>query len=50
MIALIDNFDSFTYNLYDYLMHFDKVKVVLNNASIEQVNNIKDLKIGRAHV
>lgn len=44
MIALIDNFDSFTYNLYDYLMHFDKVKVVLNNTSIEQVNNIKDLK------
>ncbi|OSS41759.1 Anthranilate synthase, amidotransferase component, TrpAb [Desulfurella amilsii] len=44
MIVLIDNFDSFTYNLYDYLKHFDDVSVILNNSSIEQIKNLKNLK------
>lgn len=44
MIVLIDNFDSFTYNLYDYLKHFDDVSVILNNSSIDQIKNVKNLK------
>ncbi|TFE03310.1 aminodeoxychorismate/anthranilate synthase component II [Jeotgalibacillus sp. R-1-5s-1] len=31
MIYLIDNYDSFTYNLYQYLSEFDTVKVVRND-------------------
>ncbi|HEX13944.1 MULTISPECIES: anthranilate synthase component II [Desulfurella] len=44
MIVLIDNFDSFTYNLYDYLKHFDDVEVILNNAKIDNIKNVKNLK------
>ncbi len=44
MIVLIDNFDSFTYNLYDYLKHFDDVEVILNNCSIEKIKSVKNLK------
>jgi len=44
MIVLIDNFDSFTYNLYDYLKHFDDVSVILNNSSINQIKNVNNLK------
>lgn len=44
MIVLIDNFDSFTYNLYDYLMRFDDCKVILNTATLNEVKAIKDLK------
>jgi anthranilate synthase component 2 len=31
MILLIDNYDSFTYNLYQYLGQFDEVKVFRND-------------------
>ncbi|MCY6483210.1 aminodeoxychorismate/anthranilate synthase component II [Clostridium aestuarii] len=31
MILLIDNYDSFTYNLYQYLGEFDEVKVFRND-------------------
>lgn len=31
MIALIDNYDSFTFNLYQYLSEFDEVKVFRND-------------------
>lgn len=31
MIALIDNYDSFTYNLYQYLSEFSKVEVYRND-------------------
>lgn len=42
MILLIDNYDSFTYNLYQYLGEFAKVKVVRNDEitidKIEKLN------------
>lgn len=42
MILLIDNYDSFTYNLYQYIGEFAEVKVVRNDAitidEIEQLN------------
>ncbi len=42
MILLIDNYDSFTYNLYQYLSELDEVKVVRNDkidiAGIEELN------------
>ncbi|MGG7187534.1 glutamine amidotransferase-related protein, partial [Clostridium butyricum] len=31
MILLIDNYDSFTYNLYQYIGEFAEVKVVRND-------------------
>ncbi|MDZ5711912.1 anthranilate synthase component II [Jeotgalibacillus haloalkalitolerans] len=31
MILLIDNYDSFTYNLYQYLSEYDEVKVIRND-------------------
>ncbi|MGN1033513.1 MAG: anthranilate synthase component II, partial [Intestinibacter sp.] len=31
MIVLIDNYDSFTYNLYQYLGEFDQVKIFRND-------------------
>jgi len=38
MILLIDNFDSFTYNLYDYLSQTGvKCEVVRNNIHIEKI-------------
>ena len=34
MLVMIDNFDSFTYNLFQYLMQLGaEVRVVRNNAS-----------------
>lgn len=42
MILLIDNYDSFTYNLYQYIGEFAEVKVVRNDAitidEIEELN------------
>jgi len=42
MILLIDNYDSFTYNLYQYISEFAEVKVVRNDeitiAEIEKLN------------
>lgn len=42
MILLIDNYDSFTYNLYQQISTFKKsVKVVRNNSlSIEEIRNL----------
>ncbi len=37
MIALIDNYDSFTYNIYDYLSRYRPVKVFRNTESIDKV-------------
>ncbi|MBM7580179.1 aminodeoxychorismate/anthranilate synthase component II [Jeotgalibacillus terrae] len=38
MIVLIDNYDSFTYNLYQYLNEYDEVNVLRNDAfTIEEL-------------
>ena len=44
MILLIDNYDSFTYNLYHYLGLFDDVKVVKNDEKLSTIKNIQNLK------
>ncbi len=45
MIVLIDNYDSFTYNIYHYILHFkDNVKVVKNTESLEYLKNISNLE------
>ena len=42
MILLIDNYDSFTYNLYQYLGEFDKVEVYRNDEiTIEKLKELK---------
>ncbi|PRR81244.1 anthranilate synthase component II [Clostridium vincentii] len=42
MIVLIDNYDSFTFNLYQYLSEFTKVKVVRNDEiTIEELRELK---------
>ena len=42
MIVLIDNYDSFTYNLYQYLGEFDEVKIFRNDeTTVEQIRNLK---------
>ena len=41
MILLIDNYDSFTYNLYQYIGEFAEVKVVRNDAiTIDQIEEL----------
>ena len=40
MIALIDNYDSFTFNIYDYLMKFTDIKVFRNTDSLENLKNL----------
>lgn len=47
MILLIDNYDSFTYNLYQYMGIFtDEIKVVRNDKiTIEQIEEINPEKI-----
>jgi anthranilate synthase/aminodeoxychorismate synthase-like glutamine amidotransferase len=40
MIVLIDNYDSFTFNVYDYLARNTKVKVFRNT---DRLDDIKDL-------
>jgi anthranilate synthase/aminodeoxychorismate synthase-like glutamine amidotransferase len=37
MIALIDNYDSFTFNVYDYLARHAEVRVFRNTVSIEEI-------------
>lgn len=42
MIALIDNYDSFTFNLYQYLSEFSKVKVFRNDEiTVEELISLK---------
>ncbi|MDS0524479.1 aminodeoxychorismate/anthranilate synthase component II [Clostridium sp. SHJSY1] len=42
MIILIDNYDSFTFNLYQYVSEFTKVKVFRNDEiTIEEIKNLK---------
>lgn len=46
MILLIDNYDSFTYNLYQYLSEFDEVKVFRNDClSLKEIEELKPDKI-----
>lgn len=47
MILLIDNYDSFTYNLYQYIGVFrDDIKVVRNDEiTIEEIGNLKPERI-----
>lgn len=37
MIALIDNYDSFTFNVYDYLARHTEVRVFRNTDSLESI-------------
>lgn len=41
MIALIDNYDSFTFNVYDYLMKFADVRVLRNTESIDDLSALE---------
>ena len=43
MIVLIDNYDSFTYNLYQLIGQFDHEIVVIRNDE-KSVEDIKSLK------
>ncbi len=44
MIVLIDNYDSFTYNIHHYVQHFmDNVIVIRNTEKIEVVKNLRNL-------
>jgi anthranilate synthase component 2 len=47
MILLIDNYDSFTYNLYHYLSELGaEVKVFLNDhITIDQIETLRPEKI-----
>jgi anthranilate synthase/aminodeoxychorismate synthase-like glutamine amidotransferase len=47
MLLLIDNYDSFTYNLYQYLSELgEEVQVVRNNAmTIEEIEKLKPERI-----
>jgi anthranilate synthase component 2 len=47
MVLLIDNYDSFTYNLYQYIGQFEKdIKVVRNDEiTIEQIEELNPHKI-----
>ena len=40
MIALIDNYDSFTFNVYDYLARHAEVRVFRNTESIEKLKDL----------
>ena len=47
MILLIDNYDSFTFNLYQYMGTFEEdIKVVRNDKiTIEEIRDMKPEKI-----
>jgi anthranilate synthase/aminodeoxychorismate synthase-like glutamine amidotransferase len=40
MIALIDNYDSFTYNVYDYLARHTDVQVFRNTETLDSLKNL----------
>ena len=41
MIVLIDNYDSFTFNLYQYLSEFEQVKVYRNDEiTLKEIKNL----------
>jgi anthranilate synthase/aminodeoxychorismate synthase-like glutamine amidotransferase len=40
MIALIDNYDSFTFNIYDYLMKFADIRVFRNTDKLEALKTL----------
>ncbi len=40
MIALIDNYDSFTFNVYDYLMKFTDIRVFRNTDKLEALKKL----------
>ena len=40
MILLIDNYDSFTYNIYDYVGRYHPVKVVRNTESLKSIKSV----------
>lgn len=40
MIALIDNYDSFTFNIYDYLIKFADIRVFRNTDSLENLKKL----------
>jgi len=44
MIALIDNYDSFTFNLYHYIAKREKVKVIKNDQIFQNINLIINSK------
>jgi anthranilate synthase/aminodeoxychorismate synthase-like glutamine amidotransferase len=41
MIALIDNYDSFTYNVYDYLARHTEVRVFRNTGTLEEIQPLE---------
>jgi len=41
MIALIDNYDSFTFNVYDYLARHAEVRVFRNTESIDKLKDTR---------
>ena len=40
MIALIDNYDSFTFNVYDYLMRFADIRVFRNTDKLDVLKTL----------
>ena len=47
MILLIDNYDSFSYNLYQYIGEFEKdIKVIRNDElSVDEIKELNPSKI-----
>ncbi|MCZ8154784.1 MAG: aminodeoxychorismate/anthranilate synthase component II, partial [Leptospira sp.] len=45
MILLIDNYDSFTYILFQYLLKWDKVKVIKNDEPIPDISTFSSVVI-----
>jgi len=45
VILLIDNYDSFTYILFQYLSEWDKVKVIRNDENLPDLKQIKSVVI-----
>lgn len=44
MILLIDNYDSFAYNIYQYIIHFNHdVKVITNRHPLSEIKGLKNI-------